>query len=184
MKNLWFTLLASLVLCFFVFIFNKNGERSVLKLKQEMEMSNFEMEKVIGQLDFAIQKSVFLYPKYTEQLHKWRNYRTASSQELVNIVIPKNKNEAAQFAKKWNALNQKHIRICIKDKRAIENQFKNLAADSCDDFYHTNKTYKEVLQEALKMNVKSTETAIVIYAEGTENRREKSGAWRTLFSEL
>jgi hypothetical protein len=163
MKNLWFTFLASLVLCGLSFVFNGSGERSVLKLKKEMKLSNLEMDKVIETFDFAIQETVFRHPQYMEQLQKWRNYREISSQELANVVIPKTKNEAAQFAKKWNDLNQKHIRICIQKKGAIEDKFKKLATDSGDDFYHTNKIYKEILKETLKMNAKSTETAIVIY---------------------
>ena len=174
MKNLWFTLLASVVLCGSSFVFNRNGERSVLGLKQEMKLSNLEMKRIIYFIDFKIQRDVSIYPRHLSYKKKCQAIKDSLSQELIGVTIPKTKNEAVQFVKKWNNRNTEHINNFI-DKDDRESIYNSSPIILADNFYHSNNSYNSLLDEILKMNVMSSKMVFEYYFSRKTN--SSGGLW-------
>ena len=174
MKNLWFILLASLVLCGSSFVFNENGKRSVLKLTDTIALGILESDKVINTIDYQIYKFTDAYPSIKKYDKKWQDANEFITTNFNTLSLPKEQKSIKPFMEKWNELDSLYFVTFLKDmfsEHEYEDVQRAFSFSLNQSFYHKNQTYRLLLSETLKSKLK-----IVQIAHGNEFAKRSGGS--------
>jgi hypothetical protein len=170
MKNLWFTLLASLVLCGSSFVFNGSGERSVLELADTIALGILESDKVINTIDYQIFKFTDAYPSIKKYDKKWQDANEFITTNFNTLSLPKEQKNVKPFVEKWNELDSLYFATFLKDI-VNENERKYYRISLNGVYFHRNQTHRLLLSEILKSKLK-----IVQIAHGNEFAKRAGGS--------